>query len=253
MTDDSTASKDEAPVAWGDLTKFIRQLSHDLRNHLNAAELQSVYLNELVTDAEVKDEIKRLRAMLSLLGSTLQSLSAALAQPRLNRISYGASDLFSDIRQKFETDHADRKADVKWEIAASDALLDVDPQLLQAAVFELLENAFRKRSGNSPMLINTTTKGGEYVLAIRETKPDLTVSTENWGREPLQNISQGHYGLGLNRVRSIVEAHDGRYQANTTPPQAHSLAQLCCLSLLPEPNISVALEAETKRPGRQCG
>ena len=30
-----------------DIVKFIRQLGHDLRNHLNAAELQAAYLAEI--------------------------------------------------------------------------------------------------------------------------------------------------------------------------------------------------------------
>ena len=30
-----------------DVVKFLRQLGHDLRNHLNAAELQSAYVAEL--------------------------------------------------------------------------------------------------------------------------------------------------------------------------------------------------------------
>ena len=46
------------------LVKFVRQLGHDLRNQLNAAELQSAYLAEIVPDGELTDEIKRLRQLL---------------------------------------------------------------------------------------------------------------------------------------------------------------------------------------------
>src|SRR3954467_9560816 len=98
----SDSPSSDSPVAWSDVTRFVRQLSHDLRNHLNAAELQSVFLNELTANAEMKDEIKRLRQMLSESSSVLQSLSAAIAAPRLQPISYKASDLAADIRQKLE-------------------------------------------------------------------------------------------------------------------------------------------------------
>src|SRR5437667_44953 len=60
----STASEqhtDSLSVSWTDNVRFVRQLSHDLRNHLNAAELQAVYISELTGDAELKTEIKRLR------------------------------------------------------------------------------------------------------------------------------------------------------------------------------------------------
>ena len=70
-------------VSWTDFVRFVRQLSHDLRNHLNAAELQSAYLGELAPDEEMKTEIKRLRQMMSELSGVLQKLSANVASPKL--------------------------------------------------------------------------------------------------------------------------------------------------------------------------
>ena len=69
-------------VPWENFVKFVRQLSHDLRNQLNAAELQSALIAELTNDAELKSEIRRLRELVSQLGATLQSLSASVAEPR---------------------------------------------------------------------------------------------------------------------------------------------------------------------------
>ena len=52
-------------VPWENIVRFVRQLSHDLRNDLNAAELQTAYIGELTgDDAELKEEIKRLREMI---------------------------------------------------------------------------------------------------------------------------------------------------------------------------------------------
>ena len=64
-----------------DVVKFLRQLGHDLRNHLNAAELQSAYLAELAEDPELKEEIKRLRAMISEMGASLERLTSVLGAP----------------------------------------------------------------------------------------------------------------------------------------------------------------------------
>ena len=80
-----TTKAEVAPVAsdehvpWENFVKFVRQLSHDLRNQLNAAELQSALIAELTNDAELKSEIRRLRELVSQLGATLQSLSASVA------------------------------------------------------------------------------------------------------------------------------------------------------------------------------
>ena len=210
---DDKPTPENASVPWNDVVRFVRQLSHDLRNHLNAVELQAVFLNELTNDAEMKGEIKRLREMMSALGGTLQKLSAALTQPKPNLIPYRAADFMEDIRRKFENDLPDKKSAVQWQVETGDAMLDVDPQLLQEALLELFDNALRQPSPGAPITVTGRIEGKRFVITLREAKPAFDRSTENWGREPLRTASQGHYGLGLNRVRSIVEVHGGEFGA----------------------------------------
>ncbi|PYJ71572.1 MAG: hypothetical protein DME75_07240, partial [Verrucomicrobia bacterium] len=81
-------SSNSLSIPWIDTVRFIRQLSHDLRNHLNAIELQSAYISELEGNEELKGEIKRLREMVSRLTSTLQKLSIGLGDIQPNLISY---------------------------------------------------------------------------------------------------------------------------------------------------------------------
>src|ERR1043166_3160715 len=82
-------------VAWTDVVQFVRQLSHDLRNYLNAADLTAAYLNEVGTDAEIKTEIKRLRDSIAAAATALQKLSAKMGQVRLNRSEEHTSELQS--------------------------------------------------------------------------------------------------------------------------------------------------------------
>ena len=58
---------------------------------------------------------------------------------------------------------------------------------------------------------------GKFAFTLREPKAGSALSTENWGREPLGKVRQGHYGLGLNRVRVILEAHGGELRAQYDP------------------------------------
>ena len=207
-------SKQDAPiqVAMPDIVKFIRQLGHDLRNHLNAAELQAAYLAEIVKDPEASDEIKRLRAMISQVGASLQSVTVALGQPRLMPMEYGAADFVADLRQKLATEYPSEA--IEWDIQVGDASIEIDPQALQPALIELFANAFRHDRGEGPILVEARTEGDQFVFVIREPKRNFDRSTENWGREPLRTITQGHYGLGLHRSRAILEAHEGQLSAH---------------------------------------
>lgn len=203
-----------------DVVKFVRQLAHDLRNDLNAAELQSAYLIEIAEAGEVKDEIKRLRGMISQVGANLQSLTVALGQGRLTDMLYSAKDFVDDLRQKLETDYPAESGNVKWDVQAGETELQIDPQLLLPALIELFSNAFRHGPANGPISVKARTENGRFVFSLHEPKQSFERSTENWGREPLRSVSQGHYGLGLHRMRSIIEAHGGelkaRYEQDTS-------------------------------------
>ena len=234
----STASEqhtDSLSVSWTDIVRFVRQLSHDLRNHLNAAELQAVYISELTGDAELKTEIKRLRATIAELGAILQKLLADLGQIKPSLMPYRAVDFVEDLRQKFAHDFPQESAAVNWDVQPGDAALNVDPQLLQQALLELFANAFQHQRGQGPLAATAKIDNDRFVFTLREPKAGFELSTENWGREPLRKISQGHYGLGLNRVRVIVEAHGGELHAHYDPTESVLLTTIT-LPLSAEPS-----------------
>jgi signal transduction histidine kinase len=213
----SEARTDSLTVRWSDVVRFIRQLAHDLRNHLNAIELQSAYVSELERDDELKSEIKRLREMVSGLTSTLHWLSKAVSEVKPTLISYRAADFVEDLRQKIDRDFSGESAEITWDIQLGEAILNVDPQLLQEAFTELFANALRHSRGKGPLVATAKIDKNQFLFTLEEPKIRFDLPPDNWGREPLRKISQGHYGLGLNRVRAIVEAHDGEMYAQYSP------------------------------------
>jgi len=218
MAEPSFEDRTDVPnVAWSDVVHLIRQLSHDLRNHLNAIELQSAYISELERNDELKSEIKRLREMISGLTSTLQSLSKAVSLVKPDLISYPAADFVEDLREKINRDFSGGTAEMTWNVQLGDATLNVDPQLLQETFMELFANAFRHNGGKGVLVATAKIDKNQFLFTLEEPKARFDLPTDNWGREPLREISQGHYGLGLNRVRAIVEAHGGQLYAQYNP------------------------------------
>jgi len=198
------------------MISFIRQLSHDLRNDLNAIELQSAYLDELGKNEQFKTEIKGLREMVSRLASTLQRFSRVVGEVSPTLILYRATDLMEDIRAKIEHDFAKESSEITWDIQLGHTMLNLDPQLLQEAFTELFANAFRHDRGKGPILARARVDN-DFLFTLQEPKAQFALSTKNWGREPLRKVSQRHYGLGLNRVCTIIEAHGGKLHAQYDP------------------------------------
>ncbi|PYJ13893.1 MAG: hypothetical protein DME93_01810 [Verrucomicrobia bacterium] len=211
------SGKDSQSVPWSDAIRFIAQLSHDLRNDLNAIELQSTYIEELGKSEEVRNEIKRLREMISRLASTLQRLSRAVGEVKPNLIPYSASDFMQDLRGKIDRDFPEESKEISWEIQLGDAMLNVDPQFFEEAFTEIFANAFRHDRGKGPLVASAKIDDKGFLFSLHESKARFDLPTQNWGREPLRKMSQRHYGLGLNRVRAIVEAHGGDLNAQYDP------------------------------------
>ena len=200
-------------IPMSDVVKFVRQLGHDLRNHLNAVELQSAYITEIATDPELQEEVKRLRAMISEVGSSLQRVTSALAGPRLTRMPYGAADFVDDLRQKLASTSPDESRQIEWNVDVGDATLEIDPQSLQPALTELIANAFRHERAEGAVSVDARIEDKRFIFTLREPKRSFDRSTEQWGREPFRTVGQGHYGLGLHRSRAIIEAHEGQLDA----------------------------------------
>jgi hypothetical protein len=187
-TQQTSAGTEDLQIPMPDVVRFVRQLSHDLRNHLNAAELQSAFVNEIAEDAEVKQEVQRLRAMLSEMGASLQRLTTSLAEVRLTEMPYPATAFIEDLQQKL--------------------------------ALELLANAFLHERGNGPIVASAETRDGKFHFILREPKPAFSGSIETWGRQPFRKVKHGHYGLGLPRVRSIIQAHSGEFTAQYDQPSS---------------------------------
>jgi K+-sensing histidine kinase KdpD len=216
---------DSLSVPWIDTVRFVQQLSHDLRNHLNAIELQSAYISELDGGAELKGEIKRLREMISRFSAVLQKLTG-LGEVKPNLISYHASDFVEDLRKTIAHEFPKESAEITWDIQTGGAILNVDPQLLQQAFSEVFANAFQHDREKGALIVAARIDGKRFVFTLREPKARFESSTENWGREPFRRITRGHYGLGLNRVRVIMEAHGGEMHAEYDPKGSTLLTTL---------------------------
>jgi K+-sensing histidine kinase KdpD len=216
----SEGSTDSVSVPWSDTVRFVRQLSHDLRNDLNAIELQSAYIDELTQDQELTSEIKRLREVVSDMNSTLQLLSRAVGEVTPNVITYPVVEFLADMRTQIERNFSNENQEITWDVQLQDGILNIDPQLFQEVFVELFANAFQHDRAKGTLVARARISDGRFLFTLHEPKAVFSSETQNWGREPLRNIRQRHYGLGLNRIRAIIEAHGGELQAQYDPKAA---------------------------------
>ncbi len=221
----------EPNISWTELTKFVSQLNHDLRNHLNAIELQVACLSEIVREPEASGEIKRLREMTGDLCAHLQRLSASLAGIQPSPMPYLAAEFVEDLRAKLVLEQPELAAEVEWKSSLGEEALKIDPHLLQEAFLELFCNAAAHDREKDVLVFESRRDGESIEFILREPKTKFDGGTENWGERPLRQIRSGHYGLGLFRARSIFEAHHGTLRAQFDPA-ASTLVTTVALPIL---------------------
>ncbi len=199
-------------MPWARVEGFVGQLTHDIRNGLNAVELQLTFLGEISTDPEAVDEIKGLRNTLANVTRQLQTLRTATGAVTPYPLEYPAEDFFDDLRERFAKQRSEADTVVTWEIRLeAETVLSVDPELTINALLELLGNALHfTRGATDPIRVRVSGQDGQILFLVQEPQPaEPGVTPGEWGRAPLLTTRRGAYGLGLFRVRRCLEAQGG--------------------------------------------
>ncbi len=216
-----TTSTDDLPtVPWARVEGFVGQLTHDIRNGLNALELQLTFLGEISTDPEAVDEIKRLRGTLANVTRQLQTLRTATASVSPHPLEYPAGDFFDDLRERFDKLTPEAGGRLVWERdLGAELLLNVDPELTINALLELLANGLHFTRGETlPVRVKVSTTAGGVLLSLQEPqRVEPTIPPKQWGRTPLLTTRRGAYGLGLFRVRRCLESQGGTLDVAYSP------------------------------------
>ena len=206
-------------VAVGRLEAFLRQLSHDVRNDLNAMELLISLVEDDHSEEEVRSALLQLHEAVRYGARRMLRVSRAVQIPDLECIVYPVEILAEDLRDRIQRERPEVAARMEWIGSAQCESVAVDAGLVVEALTELIENACGFSSVDTPVCCRVAPLDGGVVWYIEQHAPAPPVMAEQWGRTPLVSSRRGHYGLGLYRVRRILQAHRAslsyRYEPET--------------------------------------
>jgi signal transduction histidine kinase len=223
-------SEAKPEIEWRAVRGFVRQLNHDLRNHLNAIELQIAFLNEIATDKEMKAELQRLRGMTTALATDLQGLSRSLKNTEPAPLRYPATEFIEDLRARLEREQPELASSVEWQVSLGEEALEIDPQLIPEVFLEIFANAALHGRAEGALIFEARSAEDAIQFRLREPKTKIDGVPENWGVRPFEQIRHGHYGLGLFRARGILEKQHGTLCARFDP----ATSQLVTSIVLPK-------------------
>lgn len=118
-----------------------------------------------------------------------------------------------------------KQKDISLEGHADPGLPDihVDPDRMAQVLDNLISNALRYTPSDGTIRISATSDDGGVQIAIQDSGPGVTQEELPWifdrfyRSDKSRHRHAGGAGLGLAIARSIVEAHEGRIWAESTP------------------------------------
>ena len=203
----SFAEVDAESISVARLEFFLRQLSHDVRNDLNAMELLISYVECEESGGDVANALKQLHDAVRYGAKRMLRVSKAVQEPDLDTIPYPADILHEDLRERLLLERPELAQRIAWERCSVKACMIVDAGLILEAFTELLENAAAFSDVLQAVRIDVEMSGEMVRWRITQNALERPENMGQWGKIPLVSARRSHYGLGLFRVRRILRAH----------------------------------------------
>jgi two-component system sensor histidine kinase KdpD len=223
-------------------TALLRSVSHDLRTPLTAILTAGASLDtgDPENVAEVREVVVAAATRLASLVEKLLDLSrlqSGSVQPRQS--PYSLEEVLVEA-----IDQAGGGADVRLSIDPELPLLLGDPDQLERAFANLIENAVRY-GHDKPVLVRARVVGGRARLRISDHGPgiragDLERVFLPFYRSPGQPPTHQGSGLGLAIAKGFIEAGGGHISVDSLPGQGTSVTVELPLNLAPAPEPAPA-------------
>lgn len=196
----------EAGVPLGLLENFLRQLSHDVRNDLNAIDLFACMVAEDLSGESALEDLKQLRDSVRFGAGRMGWLGKVLGRPEPSLVAYGGMDFFEDWKGALAAKKPEAAGRCVFEREDFSGEVVVDPQMAFEALNELVGNAVAFSAEDSEVRVVFGEESGAGSVRIFQRCAVRPRGMEGWGRDPFLSTRRGYYGLGLFRARRVLEA-----------------------------------------------
>lgn len=196
--------------------QMLAQITHEVRNPLNAMSLNAELLAEDVTDPEA-------RAMLETISGEIHRLEQVTARyldlSRRRAPEPQAANPLSTVREVVRVEEeALRRAGVDATVTGDDlGLVELDADALRRAVRNLVRNAVE--AGARAVSLRVRGEEGRVVVEVQDDGPGMQLDQSRRAFDPFYTTKAQGTGLGLAITRQELEDGGGSLQLQTAEGQ----------------------------------
>ncbi len=209
---------------------FINNMTHEFKTPLSTIAISS----EVLRDPKIVSTPERLLNYATIIQNESnrlkQHVERVLQMARLEKSDVGLKkeqlDVHELIQEAVQNIHISLQAKdghIKLELNATQSTAAVDKLHFTNVLFNLLDNAIKYNRQAPELVVRTTNATKQICIEVKDngigmTSDQLKKIFHRFYRVPTGNIHDVKgFGLGLNYVKLIVEAHKGKVSVESTP------------------------------------
>ncbi len=203
-------------------SNLLRAISHDLRTPLTAIsgiaetllqtdeELKQATRQKLLTDIQTESQwlIRMVQNLLSITRINMDTM-------QVKKTTEPIEEIIEAVYEHVTKVYPDKELLVHLPTAV--LFVEVDPILIEQAMFNLVENAFRHGSTQGQVEVSVFQEGQQVIC---EVKNDGEISLKQYEKiqmnlsneEEVPIDSKNGLGIGLSIVKTIIHAHNGKLE-----------------------------------------
>ena len=215
-------------AAFNDMTERIRDMlhtknqllldvSHELRSPLTRVKVALEFLPEGQARDSITGDIAEMEKMIN---NILETARMHHLHGKLKKERVVLADLISGLLSEL----ADRPPGVQADGIDSGISINVDPEQIKIVLKNILTNAVKfSDSESDPIRITVENRPPHIVVQIADNGIGIPPDELPFIFEPFYRVDKsrakdtGGYGLGLSLCKTIMEAHGGRIEIDSTP------------------------------------
>jgi len=197
--------------------RLMLDVSHELRSPLTRLKVALEFLPEGATKESLKEDLAVMESMIT------EILETARLRDGYAKLNLEEIDLVSLVQSVLAGFTGSSPAVAVEEVPASMPLV-VDPELCRTVLKNIITNAIKySGSDKGPVSVSLYCNSSFAVIQVRDRGMGIPEEDLPYIFEPFYRVEKSRsqtikgYGLGLNLCKTIMEAHNGRIEIESSP------------------------------------